>query len=272
MDWLEAAALLREQQETAVLATVAQIRGHSPRETGAKMVISVQDSWGTVGGGNLEAEVIDRARELISSGQRISSGQGTTELMTFALNEKVATRHGVQCCGGEVSVLLEVLVARRTVAIFGMGHVGYEVAHIMARRPVNLVLTDSRPDAVTPERMRPLFAGQAAVSVHHAPAPELVLDDLPQGAFILVLTHDHAEDLILCEAALRSQPSYIGLIGSHSKWQRFYKKLREEGHSEEQIGRITSPIGLSSITGKDPASIAIAVAADLTIQWESLQC
>ncbi|WP_218712009.1 xanthine dehydrogenase accessory protein XdhC [Arthrobacter sp. BF1] len=265
MDWLEAVTLLREHHETAVLATLAQIRGHSPRETGAKMVISVQDSWGTVGGGNFEAEVIDRARELIATGQR------TSELMTFALNDKLATRHGVQCCGGEVSVLLEVLGARRTVAIFGMGHVGYEIAHIMARLPVDLVLTDSRPDAVTPERMRPLLEGQAAVSVHHAPAPELVLHELPQGAFILVLTHDHAEDLILCEAALRSQPSYIGLIGSHSKWQRFCKRLREEGHDGEQISRITSPIGLPSITGKDPASIAIAVAADLTIRWESLQ-
>lgn len=262
MDWLAALALLRERNETAVLATLAHVRGHSPRDAGAKLVISATGSWGTVGGGNFEADVIDRARELISA------GSATTELMAFSLSDKSVTRHGVQCCGGEVSVLLEVLAARRTVAIFGMGHVGYEIAHILSRLPLNLVLVDSRQDALAPGRMQPLRQGQATLSVHHAPAPEAVLQELPQGADILVLTHDHGEDLILCEAALRSQPSYIGLIGSRSKWQRFRKRLGNEGYSDEQISRITCPIGLAAISSKDPASIAIAVAADLAIRWE----
>lgn len=262
MDWLEALAQLREQNEPAVLATLARVRGHSPREPGAKMAISANRLWGTIGGGNFEADVVDRARELIIS------GQAQTELMTFALNDKVVARHGVQCCGGEVEVLLEVLGPRRTVAVFGLGHVGFEIAHILARQPINLVLVDSRQDAVAPERMQPLLAGQAAVAVHHAPAPEVVLDGLPPGAAILVLTHDHAEDLILCEAALRSQPSYIGLIGSRSKWQRFSRRLRAEGHNETEIARITCPIGLPEITAKDPASIAVGVAADLAMRWQ----
>lgn len=262
MDWLEALARLRERNEPAVLATLARVRGHSPREPGAKMAISATELWGTIGGGNFEADVVDRARELIAS------GQPQTELMAFALNDKVATRHGVQCCGGEVEVLLEVLGPRRTVAVFGLGHVGYEIAHILARQPVNLVLVDSRQDAVAPERMQPLLSGQAAVAVHHAPAPEVVLAGLPPGATILVLTHDHAEDLILCEAALRSQPSYIGLIGSRSKWQRFSRRLRAEGHNDAAIARITCPVGLPGITAKDPASIAVGVAADLAMRWE----
>lgn len=262
MDWLEALAQLRERNEPAVLATLARVRGHSPREPGAKMAISATALWGTIGGGNFEADVVDRARELIAS------GQAQTELMTFALNDKVATRHGVQCCGGEVEVLLEVLGSRRTVAIFGMGHVGYEIAHILSRQPVNLVLVDSRQDAVAPERMQPLLEGQAAVAVHHAPAPEVVLAGLPRGAAVLVLTHDHAEDLILCEAALRAQPSYIGLIGSRSKWQRFSMRLLTEGHNDAEIARITCPIGLPGITAKDPASIAVGVTADLAMRWE----
>lgn len=272
MDWLDAAQRLRGLNETAVLATLVSVRGHSPREPGAKMVVSARDSWGTVGGGNFEADVIDRAREIISS------GSGDPELMDFALNEKVVTRHGVQCCGGDVGVLLEVLKARQTVAIFGMGHVGWEIAHILSRLPINLVITDSRADAVASERMAPLDQGPATVAVHHTPAPETVLVGLPPGAAVLVLTHDHAEDLILCDAALRMHggvgkttpagPSYIGLIGSRSKWQRFTKKLRLEGHSDADIARISCPIGLPGITGKDPASIAIAVAAFLTLGWE----
>lgn len=262
MDWLAALVQLRERNEPAVVATLAQVRGHSPRNPGAKLVVSADELWGTIGGGNFEASVIDRARELIAL------GNGTPELMAFALNDKVATTHGVQCCGGEVSVLLEILNPRRTVAIFGLGHVGYEIAHILARQPVNLLLVDSREEAVTPSRLQPLMHGLATVSVHHEPAPEVVLRDLPDGATVLVLTHDHAEDLMLCEAALRAKPSYIGLIGSRSKWSRFRKRLHDEGHDDTEIDRITCPIGAPDITAKDPASIAIGVAADLLTRWE----
>ncbi|MBP2415054.1 xanthine dehydrogenase accessory factor [Arthrobacter stackebrandtii] len=267
MDWLEAATHLRSLNEPAVIATLVQVRGHAPREPGAKMVVSAAGSWGTVGGGNFEAEVIDRARELMSG------GTGGPELMSFPLSDKAPTRHGVQCCGGEVSVLLELLPSRRTVAVFGMGHVGFEIAHILSRLPIDLVLADSRPDAVEPARMEPLTRGPATTTIHHAPAPETVLQGLPAGAAVLVLTHDHAEDLILCDTALRAQaagagPGYLGLIGSRSKWQRFRKRLLEEGHTEEELARITCPIGLAEITGKEPISIAVGVAADLVLRWE----
>lgn len=263
MDWLEAVVSLRGHNETAVLATLAQVRGHAPRSPGAKMVVSATKLWGTIGGGNFEAGVIDRARELIAAGRSFS------ELMTFALNDKVANTHGVQCCGGEVQVLLEVLNPRRTVAIFGMGHVGYEIAHILARQSVNLVLVDSRQDELSPDRLEPLRAGLAHITVHHEPAPEVVIRDLPRGATILVLTHDHAEDLLLCEAALRTEPFYLGLIGSRSKWLHFNKRLRDEGYEDSDIIRITCPIGIQSISGKDPASIAVGVAADLLSRWEN---
>lgn len=263
MDWLAAVVRFRERNEPAVIATLAQVRGHSPRDAGAKLVVTAHQSWGTIGGGNFEANVIDRARELIVT------GTGASELMTFALNDKVAGTHGVQCCGGEVTVLLEVLNPRRTVAIFGLGHVGYEIALILARQPINLVLVDSRPKALSPDRIEPLLAGQATLAIHHEPAPESVVATLPAGAVVLVLTHDHSEDLILCEAALRAAPSYIGLIGSSSKLSRFRKKLSEEGYPDGEIDRITCPIGLPSIAGKDPASIAVGVVSDLLIRWDN---
>ena len=68
MDWLEAVVRLRGDNEMGVLATLAQVRGHAPRNAGAKMVVSVTGLWGTIGGGNFEASVIDRARELMASG------------------------------------------------------------------------------------------------------------------------------------------------------------------------------------------------------------
>ena len=267
MDWLKAVERLRSSREPGVLVTVASVRGHAPREAGAKMVVAADRTWGTVGGGNLEAVAITRARGLLLE------GAGQPELLPVALSDKAPYQHGVQCCGGEVTLLLEPLTPSPAVAIFGMGHVGLELARILARRDLELHLVDSRPEQVTPERLSPLDDALARVHVHHVPVlPELVLAELPPGTHVLVMTHDHAEDAALCDAALRTpQLGSIGLIGSAGKWARFRRKLADEGHAEEAIGRITTPIGLPEISGKDPSTIAVSVAAALVRIFEQEQ-
>jgi xanthine dehydrogenase accessory factor len=264
MDWLRAVELLRASRRPGVLVTLAAVRGHSPRDAGAKMVVAADQTWGTVGGGNLEAVAIDRARELIA-GQ-----QSSPTLVTVALSDKAPYQHGVQCCGGEVELLLEPLPVVPAVAIFGVGHVGLELARILARHDVELHLVDARPEQLAPERLAVLDDAVAAVHVHQVPVlPELVLSELPPGTHVLVMTHDHAEDAALCDAALRIQHlGSVGLIGSTAKWARFQAKLAEEGHSPDAIGRITTPIGLAELTGKDPASVALSVAAALVLAFE----
>ncbi|MCK6209577.1 xanthine dehydrogenase accessory protein XdhC [Georgenia sp. EYE_87] len=262
MDWLAALAHLRAGGLPGVLVTVTDVRGHAPREAGAKMVVAAEGTWDSIGGGNLEATVVDRARELLAGGAHVP------ERMTFALNEHVTNRHGNQCCGGEVSVLLEPLRTRATIAVFGVGHVGFELGRILARLPVSLHLVDSRADQVAAERLAEV-TGPAEVRVHHAPAPEVVLRNLPEGSRVLVMTHDHAEDLILCDAALnRGDLAYVGLIGSRAKWARFRRRLHEAGHDDAAIDTITCPVGLPGLTGKAPAVIAVSVAADLVRQLE----
>ena len=109
----------------------------------------------------------------------------------------------------------------------------------------------------------------ARVHVHHAPVPELVLGEVPRGTHVLVMTHDHAEDIALCDVALRcSHLGSVGLIGSSAKWSRFRVKLAAEGHGPEALERITTPIGLPDVAGKDPATIAVSVAADLVRTFE----
>jgi xanthine dehydrogenase accessory factor len=264
MEWMRAVERLRDAREAGVLVTLATVRGHAPQAAGAKMVVAAQENWGTIGGGNLEAVAITRARELIGS------PAAEAELLTVALSDKAASQHGVQCCGGEVTILLEPLPVVPAVAIFGMGHVGLELARILARHELDLHLVDSRTAQTDPERLAVLADAVARVRVHHVPVlPELVLAELPRGAHVLVMTHDHAEDAALCDAALRAgQLGSIGLIGSAGKWARFRRKLAEVGHTDEVIGRITTPIGLPEITGKDPAIIAVSVAADLIRRWE----
>jgi xanthine dehydrogenase accessory factor len=257
MEWMKAVERLRSQRRPGVLVTVMSVRGHAPREAGAKMVVAVEGTWATVGGGNLEALAVERSRAMISA--------GTTEpeVLEVALSDKAPYQHGVQCCGGEVKLLLEPLPVVPAVAIFGVGHVGLELARILARHDIELHLIDSRPDQLEGERLKVLDDAVARVHVHHVPVlPELVVAELPPGTHALVMTHDHAEDAALCDAALRNeQLATIGLIGSRAKWARFRRKLAEDGNTEEAIARITTPIGLTELTGKEPATIAVSVAA-----------
>ena len=167
-------------------------------------------------------------------------------------------------------MLFEPLPAVPAVAIFGMGHVGCELARILARHDIELHLVDSREGYVEPDRLATLTAGaEAQVHSHRAVVPELVLGELPAGCHVLLMTHDHAEDAALCDAALRcGHLGSIGLIGSSVKWRRFAKRLAEEGHDEAALARITTPIGLPEITGKEPATIAVSVAADLLLRFQ----
>ncbi|MEV5263650.1 xanthine dehydrogenase accessory protein XdhC [Streptomyces anulatus] len=266
MTWFAAVARLRARREPGVLVTVATVRGHAPRNAGAKLVVGRTGTWGSIGGGNVEAVTIDRAREMIAA------STAEAELMDFALNDKVTNRHGVQCCGGTVSVLLEPLPVVRAVAIFGVGHVGMELARVLARQDLDLHLIDSRSDILAEERLAVLADAVAGVRVHHTPLlPEEVLDALPRGTHVLIMTHDHAEDAALCDAALRTAHlGSIGLIGSAAKWVRFRRRLLTEGgHDEAAVDRIKTPIGVADITGKDPATIAVSVAADLLRTFEA---
>ena len=90
------------------------------------------------------------------------------------------------------------------------------------------------------------------------------MERLPRGAHVLIMSHDHAEDFALCDAALRlPQIRSIGLIGSSAKWSGFRRRLTGAGHPAQSIDRIRCPIGLSDIAGKQPAIIAVSVVASL---------
>ncbi len=260
MDWIDALQDLRSRRTPAVVVTLVLVRGHAPRNGGAKMVVSPGEVFGTVGGGNLEATAIDRAREILAA------GSAEPELLTLTLSDKAVTEYGVQCCGGEVTMMLEPLRVKPAVAIFGVGHVGLELARILSRHELDLHLIDSRPEMLAPDRVGDasgIFTGSVArVHITNAPVPEAALTALPPGAHVLVMTHDHVEDLAVIDQSLRTDGiASIGLIGSASKWSRFRKKLLELGQTESDLARVTTPIGIPEVPGKQPAAIAVSVAA-----------
>ena len=93
-------------------------------------------------------------------------------------------------------------------------------------------------------------------------APEAEIDELPDDALVLVMTHDHALDLEIVARAVKREFAYLGLIGSERKWERFQKRLLQRGFSAAELARVRCPIGTSKHS-KEPTAIAISVAAEL---------
>src|SRR3954453_12730135 len=163
MHWITAVERLRRERQPGVLVTVVAVRGHAPREAGAKMVVGERQYWGTIGGGNLEETAVRRARELLASEAR------EPETDTASLTERAPARYGVQCCGGGVTVWYEPLRPVPSVAIFGVGPVGTERARTPARHDVELPLVDSRAGQIAPDRLAPITTDAPAPGHPHHP-------------------------------------------------------------------------------------------------------
>jgi xanthine dehydrogenase accessory factor len=265
MVWLEPLTTLSKAGEPFVIVTITQVRGHAPRGAGTKMIVSKNSVHGSVGGGNLEQTAINQSRSLLLDNRRGALLCAPTHLapttLTITLNPNEG-EYGVQCCGGEVTLLFEPMnPSRNTVAIFGAGHVGQSLVHVLSMLPIDIHVVDSRPEQLNsklPENSK------ATITLKHASVPETVISSLPSQSHVLVLTHDHAEDIAILDVALRRDDlGFTGLIGSSAKWAHFQQELKKQGHSEEALKRITTPIGLIGVPGKSPQAIAISAAAQL---------
>ena len=244
--WAVAAAARERAGEAYVLATVLSAAGSTPREAGAKMVIGGEDSWASVGGGQLEFLVMQRARALLAAGQ---PGQWV-EGMPLAADAR-------QCCGGSVSVLFEVIVPGvADVAVFGAGHVAQALMPILAELGYRLRWIDTR---------RELLAGAPAnVDARWVADPLAEIAALRDGSDVLVLSHDHELDFRLVEALLTDwRWRAVGLIGSRTKARRFRARLARAGLPAATIDRLECPVGAPGIPGKRPMAVAVAIAAVL---------
>ncbi len=147
--------------------------------------------------------------------------------------------------------------------LYGAGHVGRAAAKLLAELPFELhwVDTDAAryPDPLPP-RVHRLVAADPARAAHHAPA----------GAWHVVMTFSHAIDLEVCRAVLgRGDFAYLGVIASKTKRARFLRRLRDAGLPEAAVARLHAPIGLPELEGKEPAVIAVSLAADLLLRLQA---
>lgn len=258
MTWLETLQSLNASGTPCVMVTVAWVRGHAPRAAGAKMIVTALSIVGSIGGGNLEEVAVRKARLMLEANAR------EPDVLEVSLTAKAGGAFGVQCCGGEVMVLLEpVLPTRPQIAIFGAGHVGIALARILSRLPVEILLTDTRSEMLGPERFEG-FSSMASLRTFAFahPSPEFVFAELRAGALVFILTHDHGVDVQVLETALhRPDLAYIGLIGSSAKWANFQGQLKTRGFTDADFARVTTPIGVPGVKSKHPEVIAVAAAA-----------
>jgi len=266
-EWIERLSELRAAGRACAVVVVTDVAGSVPRETGARMIVAGGDlAWGTIGGGNLERQAIEHATALLGEGRPRS------ESVDYPLSEKVG-----QCCGGKVTLFFECFPwTRRRVVVFGAGHVGQALGELAPWLSADVTLIDGRDESEL--RPAPKPASERPYELVCIDAPEAEVDGIEDGALVLVMTHSHALDLAILERALRRERpfTYLGLIGSERKWERFRKRLQAKGFDADAIARVTCPIGAANqgteasgkATSKDPRAIAISTAAELLAVFE----
>jgi xanthine dehydrogenase accessory factor len=249
-------------REHAVLVSVDDAQGSVPREPGAWMAVFATQVVGTIGGGHLEYEAIAQARRRLQ-------GVPAEAVRQFSLGPSLG-----QCCGGVVRLRFEEVSAAdipalekrlaprlSPLALFGGGHVGKALVNALAPLPFAITWIDSR-DEIFPAQV------PSAVTCEHSDPVQAAVPQLAAGSRVLIMSFSHAEDLDVVAACLRrlrerDDLPYIGLIGSKTKWATFGHRLEERGFTAAELARVTCPIGLPGITGKQPAIIAASVAAQI---------
>ena len=255
--------LARLAREDAVLVRVTATQGSAPREAGTWMAVWAEGLSATIGGGQLEFQVVQAARAMLA-GAPVPEGA-----QRYPLGPSLG-----QCCGGVVflscqrvtaadipALRVELMARLAPVALFGGGHVGAALARLLATLPFSVRWIDSR-DGVFPAAL------PAAIETEHSEPVQDAVAQLAPGSRVLIMSFSHAEDLdivIACLKRLRERDDlpYVGLIGSKTKWATFRHRLEARGFTESEMARVTCPIGVQGIGGKEPEVIAVAVAAQL---------
>ncbi|MBM3338619.1 MAG: xanthine dehydrogenase accessory protein XdhC [Betaproteobacteria bacterium] len=250
----------------AIVIELSSVRGSVPREQGTRMLVSLDSALGTIGGGRLEFEAVERARAFLRSDSLIQLPQRRT----IALGPSLG-----QCCGGSVDLTwfnldLETIAVwpaacfRFELQIHGAGHVGQALVQALCGVPCSLIWIDSRPSA-WPDSLpsHPL----TLLKTHCTDIPESAIHEAASGAYVLIATHRHDVDERIADVALRRQDlSWVGMIGSKTKRARILSRLQQRGLDEVASDRLVCPIGLPTIKGagsKTPAVIALSVASQI---------
>lgn len=263
MDVYDELIRLRNLGQKCAIATIVDVRGSIPSYESAKLLVREDGSMtGTIGGGCVEAEVWNAAREVIDTEK--------PKHLTFNLGQDAAYDNGL-ICGGQLDVFVEPVLPLPRAFIFGAGHISKSLSKVATLAGFGTVIVDNRESFANRERF------PEAVEVH-AEEYEQVFPNLTinETSYIIIVTRGHRDDMRVLQLALGTPARYLAMIGSKRKVINVIRELVKEGIPREAFERIHAPMGLD-IGAISPEEIAISVAAEMiavrrkaSSNWRSL--
>ncbi len=249
MDIYEQIVQLRREGRRGAVATITNVRGSIPSFQTAKMLVRDDGSIaGTIGGGCVEAEVWQAAREVME--------QEKPRSLTFNLNNDPKYDTGL-VCGGTLEIFIEPVLPPALLYVFGAGHVAYNVYKVATIAGFDVTVIDDRESYANRERF--------------PEAREIIADDFdavtagltpPEGSYIVIVTRGHRDDMRILRWAVNANARYLGMIGSKRKTISIYKELEKEGIPAEKFANVHAPVGLE-IGAVTPEEIAVSIVAEM---------
>jgi xanthine dehydrogenase accessory factor len=240
---------LRNLGQKCALATIVEVNGSIPSFQTAKLLVREDGSLvGTIGGGCVEAEVWNAAREVMQTEKPRN--------MSFSLGQDAAYDNGL-ICGGQLEVLVECIVPQPSALVFGGGHISKSLSKVLDLAGFKVSIIDNREAYANPER----FPEAASI---HAEEYEDVFPKLAvnESTYIVIVTRGHRDDMRVLRWAVNTTARYIAMIGSKRKTIGVVKELEKEGIPRSAFERVFAPMGLE-IGAISPEEIAISVAAEM---------
>jgi len=249
VDIYEQIVQLRREGRRGAVATIVNVRGSIPSFRTAKMLVRDDGSiMGTIGGGCVEADVWQAAREVMESEK--------PRTLTFDLNQDPKYDTGL-VCGGTLEIFVEPILPPALLYLFGAGHVALNLCKVAALAGFEPIVVDDRSSYATQERF------PAAREIHALEFDEAILKLEPnESSYIVIVTRGHRDDMRLLRWAVQTRARYIGMIGSKRKVIGIFKTLQEEGLAADLFDRVHAPIGLD-IGAVTPEEIAVTITAEL---------
>src|SRR2546430_6271371 len=249
MDVFEELVRLRRIGQKSALATIVDVRGSIPSYQSAKLLIREDGSMvGTIGGGCVEAEVWNAAREVLETEK--------PRRLSFNLGQDAAYDNGL-ICGGQLDVFVEPVMPVPYAFIFGAGHISKSLSKVATLAGFATVVIDNRDTFANRER----FPEAAGI---HAAEYEEVFPQLPinETSYIIIVTRGHRDDMRVLKMAIATPARYIAMIGSKRKVINVIRELEKEGIPRDAFERIHAPMGFD-IGAISPEEIAVSVVAEM---------
>jgi xanthine dehydrogenase accessory factor len=249
MDVYEELVRLRRLGQKCAVATIVEVNGSIPSYESAKLLVREDGSMiGTIGGGCVEAEVWNAAREVIE--------KETPRHLTFSLGQEAAYDNGL-ICGGQLNVFVEPVLPQPRAFIFGAGHISKSLSKVATLAGFATVVVDDRESFANRDRFPEadeIFSGE-----YEEVFPRLAVNE---SSYLIIVTRGHRDDMRVLRWAVTTRARHIAMIGSKRKVLGVVRELEKEGVPPEAFERLHAPMGLD-IGAVTPEEIAVSVVAEM---------